>query len=77
MDGYLCVSAQQFTQSRVAQNALQQGLPVLVKGVGSHFDSSPFTVEALLEVAKQQNEMVSRWKSSPCNRRTVAMSSYK
>ena len=62
-DGYLCVSAQQFAQGRVAQNALRQGLPVLIKGVGSHFDSSPFTVEELLEVAKLQNEMVSRWVS--------------
>ena len=56
--GYFCVNEQQLRESWVAQNALRQGWPVLVKGVGSFFDPSPFTVEALMDIAKWQNAQV-------------------
>lgn len=56
--GYYCVSGQQFREHGLAQNALRQGWPVLVEGVGDCFDSAPFTVDALSDVGKRQNAQV-------------------
>ena len=57
-DGHYSVHAEIFKKCRVAPNAFREGMPVLVKSCGSHFDEAPFSPAALEELARAQNQLV-------------------
>ena len=57
------------TQHLLFRNGLDEGVPVLIKECGHHFNPEPFSAEGMQELAMEdlaEKSMEERWKVSLC-----------
>ena len=58
-EGYFQVTAQQFKEHMVMENAIRLGIPVLVTTLGTEFEEKHFKRNALKSLVEDQNNLVS------------------
>lgn len=60
-DGFFRVTAEQFQEHMVLENAIRFGIPVLVTTLGTEFEEKHFKRKALRSLVEDQNKLVSIW----------------